>query len=65
MDYSTQYQDVLAEYSLIPAWFYSLSTQDRTSIFAATLAQYTTVTTDKDNTFATWFTTYIAPYNPN
>lgn len=65
MDYSTQYQEVLDVYSLIPAWFYSLSTQDRTTIFSTSLAQYISDSTAKDNLFAAWFTTYIEAFNPN
>lgn len=65
MDYTTQYQDLLSEYSLIPSWFYNLSAQERTTIYSTSLAQYITDSTAKDNSYAAWFTAYIETFNPN
>lgn len=65
MDYTSQYYDVINNYSLIPSWFYELTPEDRSSILTTTLAEYVSVTTSKDNAFATYFTNYVETYNPN
>jgi len=60
IDFLTEMSDVLD--GNIPQWFYNLPVERRNAIMNSALTRYTSTTIAKNNTFLTYWSNLIAPY---